>query len=229
MTFSVTDGELWDEETININLIMIDNDSDGIPNLCDNCVNNYNPAQGDIDGDTIGDVCDTADADFERYFFADFRDTNDANYDHLIGGGPCNQPGGCEYSDQTTDKAYCNHSNWPNVCVYEGSCYVGDGTAIVDIDGAGKHEAMCVGFGWWDLDSGGEAGPTPLPGMEVCEMADYTWTTAESTSVGEYQWNYIGYGCCGDDEGEYVDGGICKQAAAKPTPPGKKAPASELR
>lgn len=35
-----------------------DSDSDGIPDTCDNCPNNFNPDQADIDGDGIGDACD---------------------------------------------------------------------------------------------------------------------------------------------------------------------------
>ena len=35
-----------------------DYDCDGIPNHLDNCPYSYNPSQKDMDGDTIGDVCD---------------------------------------------------------------------------------------------------------------------------------------------------------------------------
>jgi len=175
----------------------VDTDEDGVADVNDNCVDDYNPAQGDIDIDGIGDVCDDGDSGYEQYFFAEYLDTNDQSYDSVMGGGPCNQVGECEYSDQTTDIAYCNGPNYPNYCVYEGTCYEGDGTEILDIDGDNKHEAVCVGNGWWDLDTG-------LPGMEVCELGGYTWAeSAEGTSLGEYEWNYNGYGCCGDDEGEY--------------------------
>lgn len=38
-----------------------DSDDDGIIDKNDNCVNNFNPDQGDVDGDGIGDVCDPDD------------------------------------------------------------------------------------------------------------------------------------------------------------------------
>jgi hypothetical protein len=37
---------------------MLDGDSDGVGNACDNCVNASNPNQADSDGDGIGDACD---------------------------------------------------------------------------------------------------------------------------------------------------------------------------
>ena len=156
------------------------------------------------------DVCDDEDSTYEQYFFAEYLDVEGISYDNIIGGGPCNQDGGCEYIDQTTDKAYCNHEDFPNICVYEGSCYLGDGSVILDIDGTDKHEAMCIGFGWWDLDAGtsNENYTTPLPGIEICEMGGYVWTTGEP-GIGEYEWNFNGHGCCGDDEGEFFDGDVC--------------------
>ena len=39
--------------------IPLDRDYDGIPNLEDNCPEDSNPDQEDIDGDLIGDVCDS--------------------------------------------------------------------------------------------------------------------------------------------------------------------------
>jgi hypothetical protein len=35
-----------------------DGDQDGVPNLQDNCPNDYNPDQADCDGDGVGDACD---------------------------------------------------------------------------------------------------------------------------------------------------------------------------
>jgi poly(3-hydroxybutyrate) depolymerase len=35
-----------------------DSDSDGVPNLTDNCENVLNPGQEDADSDRIGDACD---------------------------------------------------------------------------------------------------------------------------------------------------------------------------
>jgi hypothetical protein len=212
-------GDACDNCPFVTNQNQLNSDTDTLGDACDNCDYIFNPAQGDIDGDSIGDACDTGDSAYQRYFFADYHDTTGANFDNVMGGGPCNQAGGCEYSQQTTDTAYCHGAYWPNYCVYQGSCYRGDGSEILDLDGTtDQHEAICVGFGWWDLDSGGGDGTnTPLPGMEVCEMGGYTWAPGES-GIGEYQWNYNGYGCCGDDEGESFGGGVCNGPAKKLLP-----------
>jgi len=167
VTFNVTDGELWDSETITITVINVEL--------------------------------------FEGYFYAGYGlGLPDDYYDNVTGGGACNVIGGCEGTNPA-DNAYCESRN---NCVYEGVCYPGDGTAVLDIDGLSQHYGICVGFGWWDCDAGGEAGPTPLPGMEVCEMCGFNWVKAGETQVGEYQWSYNGYGCCGDDNQEYL---ICSQ------------------
>ncbi len=39
--------------------VVNDNDRDGIANEEDNCIDTFNPEQGDQDGDNIGDACDT--------------------------------------------------------------------------------------------------------------------------------------------------------------------------
>ena len=120
-----------------------------------------------------------------------------------MGGGPCNMMGPCT-GDNATDIAYCPGENY---CVYEGDCYKGDGSAIVDIDGiALKHDAVCVGFAWWDCDTG-------LPGMDVCEeQCGYTWAKAGEEGVGEYAWGTMNdFSCCGDDASESFDEetGLC--------------------
>ena len=60
VTFSVSDGELVDSQTITItvNDVPLDNDSDGVPDDIDNCPTDFNPDQADSDSDGIGDVCD---------------------------------------------------------------------------------------------------------------------------------------------------------------------------
>ncbi|MFH1839679.1 MAG: C1 family peptidase [Nanoarchaeota archaeon] len=192
---------------------LTDTDGDTIGDLYDNCDYTYNPAQGDLDGDEIGDACDTTDSAYQQFFFGDYYDTNGINYDYQMGGGPCNQPEGCNYIDNETDYAYCNGDYWPNYCVYEGTCYKGDGTEIEDIDGPleEKHEARCIGFGWWDLDTG-------LPGINTCEEAGYIWTNNVSEprfEVGEFIYSAPNnFGCCGDDENEYWDGLTCYESEA---------------
>ena len=41
-----------------IQMIKTDSDNDGVGNVCDNCVNVFNPQQADSDADGIGDACD---------------------------------------------------------------------------------------------------------------------------------------------------------------------------
>ncbi len=52
----------------------LDGDNDGVPDATDICPNDYNPNQGDTDGDGIGDACDN-DADNDG--FTDNIDCND--------------------------------------------------------------------------------------------------------------------------------------------------------
>ena len=197
-------GDVCDNCVSDYNPAQTNSDPDVFGDACDNCYLVFNPGQGDIDLDTVGDACDYEDT--ERVFFSEYVDINNVSYANVTGGGPCNQPGGCDGNDYN-DTAYCPNENH---CVYNGDCYKGDGTEILDLDNG--HLAICVGFGWWDCDSGSEIGPTPLPGMEVCEMCGGTWATGEA-GIGEYAWSYNGYGCCGDDEGESFGGGVCNGPA----------------
>ncbi len=75
VTFSVSDGEFEDNETITItvNDVASDSDSDGVPDDSDNCPNDYNPGQEDVDSDLIGDVCDPDD---DNDGVVDASDTN---------------------------------------------------------------------------------------------------------------------------------------------------------
>ncbi len=63
-TLNVSDNVGFDTGTIDswsleiCGTPQVDNDSDGVPNDSDNCVDTANADQSDIDGDGIGDVCD---------------------------------------------------------------------------------------------------------------------------------------------------------------------------
>jgi VCBS repeat-containing protein len=65
VTFTATDsGGLSASESITITVTDVgssdvDSDGDGIPDNIDNCPESANPSQADLDGDSIGDVCDT--------------------------------------------------------------------------------------------------------------------------------------------------------------------------
>jgi VCBS repeat-containing protein len=65
VTFTATDlGGLSASESITITVTDVgssdvDSDGDGIPDNIDNCPESANPSQADLDGDSMGDVCDT--------------------------------------------------------------------------------------------------------------------------------------------------------------------------
>jgi hypothetical protein len=45
----------WDEP---LHPWFVDTDGDGVPDLCDNCPDHFNPDQADNDGDGVGNICD---------------------------------------------------------------------------------------------------------------------------------------------------------------------------
>ena len=76
----------------NVSPIVIDQDSDGIPDTEDNCLDTYNPNQDDSDHDGYGNICDS---DFDNNEVVDYDDFNlfkpsynsqsgDANYDEQM-------------------------------------------------------------------------------------------------------------------------------------------------
>jgi len=50
---------LQDVITFDVTGVITDSDSDGLPDLADNCPNSANPLQTDSDGDGLGDACDS--------------------------------------------------------------------------------------------------------------------------------------------------------------------------
>jgi hypothetical protein len=56
-----TGQDKWHECKLTVEAAKIDSDQDGIEDSSDNCPKNYNPKQEDIDGDDIGDACDSCD------------------------------------------------------------------------------------------------------------------------------------------------------------------------
>lgn len=70
-------SDIWLDRTMNPSA---DSDGDGIPDASDNCPTIYNPGQGDLDGDMIGDLCDPdADGDGWNGPFAGGPDCDDLN------------------------------------------------------------------------------------------------------------------------------------------------------
>jgi gliding motility-associated-like protein len=70
---------------------MADADSDGVPDVIDNCVDNANPLQEDIDADGVGDVCDNCpdtpnpdQADMENDGVGDACQVYDADGDGVL-------------------------------------------------------------------------------------------------------------------------------------------------
>ena len=88
-TLTVTDdGGLTDTRQFVINVAVPDSDNDGLADYADNCPADANADQADLDGDNIGDVCDSdrdgdgMDNSFEdAYAFLDADDPTDASGD----------------------------------------------------------------------------------------------------------------------------------------------------
>jgi len=79
-----------------------DADNDGVPDAADNCPNSPNPDQADVDGDTIGDTCDTnpndgplGDLDGDGIVNDDDPNPNDGPLGDLDGDGIANGVDNC--------------------------------------------------------------------------------------------------------------------------------------
>ncbi len=57
----VFDQADWILKASEVEIVLSDSDGDGVPNRNDNCPSGVNPAQADLDGDSLGDDCDLDD------------------------------------------------------------------------------------------------------------------------------------------------------------------------
>ncbi len=81
LTDNDSDGipDIWDNCPENYNPLQEDDDSDGVGDVCDNCPYDYNPSQDDSDSDGMGDPCDICPLDPENDIDGDGLCANDDN------------------------------------------------------------------------------------------------------------------------------------------------------
>jgi len=117
-----------------------DMDGDGIPNIYDNCPDEYNPDQDDTDGDGAGDACDNCPEDFnpdqddtDQDGFGDACDNcpddfnPDQNDTDSDGEGDA-----CDCGDGYCNSPYEDPENCPDDCNECGDGYCGSGENITN-------------------------------------------------------------------------------------------------
>lgn len=60
-----------------------DTDFDGVPNIVDNCVYRQNPDQSDCDGDGIGDLCDSQNANYVNIEYLGMCEDKDTHFGYI--------------------------------------------------------------------------------------------------------------------------------------------------
>ncbi len=166
-----------------MNPVVADTDGDGIPDGSDNCPTIFNPGQGDLDGDLIGDLCDPdADGDGINGPFVGGPDCDDMDgtvypgATEIVADGVDQDCDGCDdcWQDMDSDTwgtttavtdndLDCSNGSLPQMAAVTGDC--NDGVASIH---PGAVEAVADGV---DQD---------CDGCDVCwqDMDSDTWGTA---------------------------------------------------
>jgi hypothetical protein len=148
-----------------------DTDMDGVPDVNDNCVTNYNPNQSDFDTDGVGDVCDqclgddaTGDSDGDGV--CDNQDQC-PGYDDALDSDADGTADGCDICDGYTDIFDSDGDGMPDGC---DVCWGDDASGDSDGDGVCDDIDWCIG----DDSTGDMDGDGVCEDMDMCIGNDAT-------------------------------------------------------